>query len=76
MMQRLASEPEVCACDLGEAFGVSQPTVSEHLRVLREAGLVTTRRQGNQICYAANLKAIEEVTHLVATLRPSLFAET
>ena len=49
---RLASEPETCACDFAEVFGVSQPTVSEHLRVLREAGLVTTKRRGTQICFA------------------------
>jgi len=40
----LAREPDTCACDFADVFGVSQPTVSEHLRVLREAGLVTTRR--------------------------------
>ncbi|HYN97025.1 MAG TPA: metalloregulator ArsR/SmtB family transcription factor [Pilimelia sp.] len=70
MLRQLAREPEVCACDLGGAFAVSQPTVSEHLRVLREAGLVRTRRQGNQICYAAEPAAIEAVADLVATLRP------
>ena len=47
---RLAAEPETCACDFAEVFDVSQPTISQHLRVLREAGLVTTRRRGTQIC--------------------------
>jgi ArsR family transcriptional regulator, arsenate/arsenite/antimonite-responsive transcriptional repressor len=69
MMQRLAAEPEICACDLGEAFGVSQPTISEHLRVLREAGLVRTRRQGTQICYAAVPDALSEVAGLLSALR-------
>ena len=36
---RLAQQPETCACDFADVFGVRQPTVSEHLRVLREAGL-------------------------------------
>src|ERR1051326_5318770 len=70
MLQRLALEPEICACDLGEAFAVSQPTVSEHLRVLREAGLVRTRRQGTTICYSAVPKALTELAGLVAALRP------
>src|SRR5436190_21999210 len=70
MMQELAAEPEICACDLGEAFGVSQPTISEHLRVLREAGLVKTRRQGNQICYAAVPEAVAELTGALTGLRP------
>jgi DNA-binding transcriptional ArsR family regulator len=70
MMQQLAAQPEICACDLGEAFAVSQPTVSEHLRVLREAGLVRTRRQGTQICYAAVPEAVAELTGELVGLRP------
>ena len=72
MMRRLAHEAEICACDLGEAFAVSQPTVSEHLRVLREAGLVRTRRQGNTICYAAVPEALERLTALLSTLQPKV----
>lgn len=37
---------------------VSQPTVSHHLRVLREAGLVNTRREGKQIFYSLNQDAV------------------
>jgi ArsR family transcriptional regulator, arsenate/arsenite/antimonite-responsive transcriptional repressor len=70
MMERLAHVPELCACDLGEAFGVSQPTVSEHLRVLREAGLVRTRRDGTSICYSAVPDALSELAGLVGALRP------
>jgi ArsR family transcriptional regulator len=70
MMERLARESEICACDLGDAFAVSQPTVSEHLRVLREAGLVRTRREGTTICYAAVPEALAEVAQVIAALRP------
>src|SRR6478672_265624 len=66
--QRLAAEPETCACDFAEVFGVSQPTVSEHLRVLREAGLVTTKRRGTQICYSLDPVAIREIGRLFARL--------
>jgi len=58
---RLAAEPETCACDFAEVFEVSQPTISQHLRVLREAGLVTTRRRGTQICYSLDAGGVRAV---------------
>jgi ArsR family transcriptional regulator, arsenate/arsenite/antimonite-responsive transcriptional repressor len=51
ILLRLAAEPGICACDFTEFFAVSQPTISAHLKVLREAGLVTTQRNGTTICY-------------------------
>jgi ArsR family transcriptional regulator len=70
MMERLAEAPEICACDLGDAFAVTQPTISEHLRVLREAGLVRTRREGTTICYAAVPESLAELAEVIATLQP------
>jgi ArsR family transcriptional regulator len=52
ILLRLAAEPGICACDFTEFFAVSQPTISAHLKVLREAGLVTTKRNGTTICYS------------------------
>ena len=52
ILWRLAAEPGICACDFTEFFAVSQPTISAHLKVLREAGLVTTQRNGTTICYS------------------------
>jgi ArsR family transcriptional regulator len=52
ILRRLAAGPGICACDFTEFFDVSQPTISAHLKVLREAGLVTSERSGNTICYA------------------------
>ena len=49
--QLSACQDAVCACDFTECCTVSQPTVSHHLRVLREAGVVTTRREGTYIYY-------------------------
>ena len=46
-----ASRDAVCACDFTECCTVSQPTVSHHLKVLRDAGVVTTRREGTYIYY-------------------------
>jgi len=63
--RRLADQPETCACDFAEVFGVSQPTISQHLRVLREAGLVTTRRRGTQICYSLEPGAVRALSELL-----------
>ena len=43
---------ELCVCDIESHFDLSQPTVSHHLRILREAGLVVDRRDGRWIHYA------------------------
>ncbi|MGE5827363.1 MAG: ArsR/SmtB family transcription factor [Micromonosporaceae bacterium] len=42
---------EVCVCDLIEAFALTGPTISHHLRVLREAGLVQCQRRGTWVYY-------------------------
>ena len=46
IVNRLAGAGEVCVCAFVDELGLSQPTVSHHLKVLREAGLVEARRQG------------------------------
>ena len=51
IVRQLASDGETCACDFTEACEVGQPTVSHHLRVLREAGVVTSERRGQWIFY-------------------------
>jgi ArsR family transcriptional regulator len=65
IVARLAEEPGTCACDFAEVFGIAQPTVSEHLRVLREAGLAVTERRGTQICYSLAPAAFEALRELV-----------
>jgi ArsR family transcriptional regulator len=47
----IAAQPEVCACALVEPLGRSQPTVSHHLRVLYEAGLVDREKRGTWVWY-------------------------
>lgn len=51
-----AREHEVCVCDFTDALPLNQPTVSHHLRILREANLVTCERRGTWVYYelAAN----------------------
>ena len=46
-----ASANAVCACDFTDCCDVRQPTVSHHLRVLREAGVVATHRRGTYVYY-------------------------
>lgn len=43
---------EACVCDLTPAFDLSQPTISHHLKVLREAGVIVSERQGTNIVYS------------------------
>jgi DNA-binding transcriptional ArsR family regulator len=46
-----ASPDEVCVCEFTEALPLNQPTVSHHLRILREAELVTCERRGTWVYY-------------------------
>jgi len=48
----------LCVGDVVDQIGVSQPTVSHHLAILREAGLVNTRREGKQVFYSLNQDAV------------------
>jgi ArsR family transcriptional regulator len=52
IVRQLAEGGGVCACDFIECCSVSQPTISHHLKVLREAGVVTSQRQGTNIVYS------------------------
>lgn len=52
LLSLIAAAGEACAaCDLVEPIGVSQPTVSHHLKVLREAGLVESEKRGRWVYY-------------------------
>ena len=57
----LSQAPEVCVCDLTATAGLSQPTVSHHLRILREAGLVEASRRGTWAYYRLVPEALEEL---------------
>jgi ArsR family transcriptional regulator, arsenate/arsenite/antimonite-responsive transcriptional repressor len=61
LVNRLAAAPEICVCDLNTAFDLSQPTISHHLRVLREAGLVESTRRGTWAYYRLVPEAIESL---------------
>ena len=55
----------ICVGDIVGQTGVSQPTVSHHLGILREAGLVATRRDGKQVYYTLNQEAVADCCGLL-----------
>jgi ArsR family transcriptional regulator len=56
---------EACVCDLVGAFDLSQPTISHHLRVLRDAGLVDSTRRGTWVYYRIIPEALTALTNVV-----------
>lgn len=58
---------EACVCDLTGLFDVSQPTISHHLRVLREAGLIDSERRGTWVYYWVLPDALRRLGSLLAT---------
>jgi ArsR family transcriptional regulator len=63
----LSAADEVCVCNLTDTFELSQPTISHHLRILREAGLVESSRRGTWAYYRL-------VPESIAALRGALGA--
>ena len=66
----IAAQPEgeVCACALVEPLGRSQPTVSHHLRVLYEAGLVDREKRGTWVWYRARPERLEALRSNLAAM--------
>ena len=56
---------EACVCDLTGAFEVSAPTISHHLKVLREAGLIAAERRGTWIYYRVEPGALANLAHVL-----------
>jgi ArsR family transcriptional regulator len=57
---------EACVCDLTDGFDVSAPTISHHLKVLREIGLVTSERRGTWVYYRAEPAALDLLSTLLS----------
>ncbi|MFD7597638.1 ArsR/SmtB family transcription factor [Kitasatospora sp. NPDC059812] len=55
---------EVCVCDLTPAFDLSQPTISHHLKLLRQAGLIDCERRGTWVYY----RLVPEMTDRLASI--------
>lgn len=65
---------EQSVTSLAEPFGVSQPAISQHLKILRHAGLVRVRQDGRQRLYCLNAKPLREVYDWAGLYR-NLFAD-
>ena len=70
ILRELAGSPEVCACDFTDCCGVAQPTVSHHLKVLREAGAVVSERRGSWVFYRIAPNLIERLGGIAQSLVP------
>jgi len=73
ILRQLSAAPEVCACDLTACCDVAQPTVSHHLKVLRDSGWVTTERRGLWIWYRLRPEAVARFQAIAGELaRPTI----
>jgi ArsR family transcriptional regulator len=70
IVRQLASDETVCACDFSACNDLSQPTVSHHLRVLREAGVVHGERRGTWIWYRLDPSVAERLAAIAGALAP------
>jgi ArsR family transcriptional regulator len=61
-----AEQGQVCACDLVEPLRRSQPTVSHHLKVLRDAGLVQADRRGTNLWYSVRHDQLDALRSMLA----------
>ena len=67
LMSLIASHPggEACVCDLNDAFDLTQPTISHHLKVLHEAGLLDRDKRGVWVYYRARTHALASLGALI-----------
>jgi ArsR family transcriptional regulator len=72
ILRQLSDAPEVCACDFTACCDVSQPTISHHLKVLRDAGWITRERRGTWIWYSLRPEAVGRFRELAVDLGPGL----
>lgn len=76
IVRQLAGRDAICACDFTESCDVSQPTVSHHLKVLREAGVVTSDRRGSWVYYRLSPEVSGRLAALARDLIPGDMAAT
>ncbi|WP_347756578.1 metalloregulator ArsR/SmtB family transcription factor [Agrococcus sp. ProA11] len=76
MLSAIASDPrgESCVCDLAELANVSQPTVSHHLKVLKDAGVLVSERRGTWVWYSIDAGARPAITALLESFAPAALA--
>jgi len=60
-------EGEICVSDLAESFSMSQPTISHHLNILKNLGLVTSRKDGKHVYYGIDRDNVSECCGMLFT---------
>jgi ArsR family transcriptional regulator len=70
ILRQLSDSAEVCACDFTACCDVSQPTVSHHLKVLREAGWIAGERRGTWVWYSIRPEAVARFRQLAVAVGP------
>jgi ArsR family transcriptional regulator, arsenate/arsenite/antimonite-responsive transcriptional repressor len=73
LMSMIASAPagEICVCELTPAFSLSGPTISHHLKTLRDAGLVDAERRGTWVYYRSRPDIMRQLAVLLAVTETS-----
>ena len=69
IVNRLSGAEMLCVCDLTAAFELSQPTISHHLKILRDAGLVEVERRGTWAYYRLDPAAIGALREVFGSQR-------
>ena len=72
ILRQLSDLAEVCACDFTACCDVSQPTVSHHLKVLRDAGWIEGERRGTWVWYSLRPQAVERFRELAGSFGPAI----
>ena len=72
ILRQLSDCAEVCACDFTACCDVSQPTVSHHLKVLRDAGWIEGERRGTWIFYSLRPQAVQRFQELAGGFAPAI----
>jgi ArsR family transcriptional regulator len=70
----LLSHGERCVCELQDALDAAQSRLSFHLKTLKDAGLVTDRRDGRWVHYALNREALDEIAAFAQAVKPGRHA--
>lgn len=68
IVRRLIEKRSCIGCDLVDEVGLAQSTVSEHLRVLKAAGIVTGEIERPRVCYSLNPDALEPLAELLTAV--------
>ena len=68
ILRRLLAQGECVCGQIVDGLPLAQPTVSQHLKVLKEAGLVIGEVDGPRVCYCAHPKAVKRIQELIAGL--------